>query len=58
MTYKPGTEAPATGIFWCSVCKTPQQFSAGQTLPGCPNMCGRGSWELVEKQDSEGPARD
>jgi len=56
MTYKPGTHAPATGIYWCSVCKTPKSFTSGETLPPCPNMCGRGSWELVETQE-ERPAK-
>ena len=55
MTNKPGTAAPATGIYWCSVCKAPQSFTRGETLPDCPNMCGRGSWELVEKQAGETP---
>jgi hypothetical protein len=58
MTYKPGTTAPDTGIFWCSVCKTPKRFTAGEQLPECPNMCGRGSWELVEKERGERPVRD
>jgi hypothetical protein len=49
MNYKPGTEAPATGIYWCSVCKAPQRFNQGDPLPPCPNLCGRGSWELVER---------
>jgi hypothetical protein len=57
MTYKPGTAAPVTGIFWCSVCKTPQRFIAGEPFTECPNLCGRGLWELVEKQDGEEPAR-
>ncbi len=50
MNYRPGAEAPATGIYWCTVCKTPERFTAGQTLPECRNLCGRGSWELVEEQ--------
>jgi hypothetical protein len=50
MNHKPGTPAPATGIYWCSVCKTPAHFAEGDTLPECPNMCGRGLWELVEEQ--------
>ncbi len=58
MTCKPGTTAPTTGIFWCSVCKTPQRFTEGQPLPECPNMCGRGSWELVEKDGGDRPPRD
>ena len=49
MNHKPGTPALETGIYWCSVCKLPQRFAAGQQLPECPNMCGRGSWEFIEK---------
>jgi len=49
MTYKPGTTAPETGIYWCSVCKLPKHFKAGEQFTECANMCGRGSWELVEK---------
>lgn len=48
MTYKPGTKAPAAGIYWCSVCKTPAKFAKDQDLPGCKNKCGRGRWELVK----------
>ena len=51
MNHKPGTAAPVTGIYWCTVCKTPAQFTEGETLPECPNMCGRGLWELVQKQE-------
>ena len=51
MNHKPGTVAPVTGIYWCSVCKTPARFTAGETLPECPNFCGRGLWELVEKEE-------
>lgn len=47
MTYKPGTKAPSTGIYWCSVCKRPERFTEGQDLPSCKNLCGRGRWELV-----------
>ncbi len=47
MTYKPGTEAPQSGYYWCSVCKLPAVFEAGQTLPACKNQCGRGNWEFV-----------
>jgi len=42
MTHKPGTKAPSTGIYWCSVCKTPAQFTKDQDLPECRNKCGRG----------------
>lgn len=48
MTYKRGTEAPETGIYWCSVCKLPAPFQKGQPLPECKNKCGRGNWELVQ----------
>ena len=50
MTYKPGSQAPATGIYWCSVCKTPAAFTKDQALPECRNKCGRGRWELVKEQ--------
>jgi len=50
MTHRPGAIVPVTGIYWCSVCKTPQRFEAKQEFPKCPNMCGRGHWELVEKE--------
>ena len=43
MTYRPGATVPATGIYWCSVCKLPAQFTAGQQFPECRNMCGRAS---------------
>lgn len=56
MTHKPGTPAPATGIYWCSVCKLPATFSKDQTLPVCRNKCGRGRWELV-KTSAEPPVK-
>jgi hypothetical protein len=49
MKHHPGALAPVTGIYWCSVCKTPLRFTEGQELPPCPNLCGRGLWELVEE---------
>ena len=49
MNHKPGTAVPAAGIYWCTVCKTPQRFSEGQTFPECPNMCGRGLWKPAPK---------
>jgi len=55
MTYKPGTTAPATGIYWCSVCKLPASFSKDQSLPECKNKCGRGRWELVRPAESQPP---
>lgn len=56
MTHKPGTPAPATGIYWCSVCKLPASFSKDQTLPQCKNKCGRGRWELVKPAEQQ-PAK-
>ncbi len=53
MNYRPGTDAPATGVYWCTVCKTPERFEEGQQLPECKNMCGRGNWELIEKQQKD-----
>ncbi len=50
MAHQPGTPAPQTGIYWCSVCKLPVQFKEGQTLPTCKNLCGRGKWEFVRAE--------
>ena len=47
MANQAGTPAPQSGYYWCSVCKTPAKFEAGQTLPACKNKCGRGHWEFV-----------
>ena len=57
MNYKPGAKVEKAGIYWCTVCKTPASFSAGQEFPGCQNMCGRGHWQLVEARPrpSAGP---
>ena len=46
--YKVGTVAPQTGLYWCTVCKTPAKFQQGETFPQCRNMCGKGFWEFVE----------
>ena len=54
MNHHPGAIVPITGIYWCSVCKTPQRFIAEQEFPTCPNLCGRGKWELVEEQNEQG----
>ena len=51
MTHRPGTTVPDTGIYWCTVCKSPELFDAGQQFPECKNMCGRGYWQLVEKSE-------
>ena len=51
MTYKSGEKAPTTGIYWCSVCKTPSAFAQDDTLPECRNKCGRGRWELVQVEE-------
>ncbi len=50
MAFKPGTTAPQSGIYWCTVCKLPARFEAGQALPTCRNKCGRGNWELVKAE--------
>ena len=57
MTHHPGATVPATGIYWCTVCKTPERFTEGQQFPECRNLCGRGHWQLVEKQGEEPPER-
>jgi hypothetical protein len=48
--FKPGTTVPSTGIYWCTVCKTPRRFTAGEQFPECDNLCGRGFWELVRNE--------
>jgi hypothetical protein len=49
-TEKPGATVPQTAIYWCTVCKLPERFTAGEKFPACRNMCGKGYWELVEEQ--------
>jgi hypothetical protein len=49
MSNPQGSAAPQTGIYWCSVCKTPAQFKQGETLPMCKNLCSRGKWEFVRE---------
>ncbi len=56
MTYKPATPVPQTGIYWCTVCKSPEKFQAGQQFPECKNMCGRGHWEFVPQQGGADPS--
>ena len=58
MNHKPGTTVPKTGIYWCTVCKLPKSFSAGQPFPECQNMCGRGLWQIVEKTREKDPSRN
>jgi hypothetical protein len=53
MAEQPGTPAPKSGIYWCSVCKTPVMFKANETLPVCKNLCGRGKWEFVKEVAEE-----
>jgi hypothetical protein len=55
MTYRPGDAVTVTGIYWCTVCKLPAQFTAGDQFPGCKNMCGRGAWKLVQEADEPEP---
>ena len=54
MAYQPGSEAPQSGIYWCSVCKLPVHFKGGETLPKCKNLCGRGTWEFVRATEVSG----
>jgi hypothetical protein len=51
MAFKPGTTAEQSGIYWCSVCKTPAKFKSGEVLPTCKNLCGRGYWEFVRAEE-------
>jgi hypothetical protein len=53
MADKPGTAAPQSGYYWCSVCKMPARFVAGQMLPSCKNMCSRGLWEFVKPAEPQ-----
>ena len=53
MNHRPGTPVPEKGIYWCTVCKTPQRFNEGERFPECPNMCGRGLWKKVEHPQPE-----
>ena len=55
MNQRPGATVPVTGIYWCTVCKLPEEFTAGQPFPECKNMCGRGLWHLVEEQKPPQP---
>lgn len=49
--FKIGTEVPESGIYWCTVCMTPDRFEKGQTFRDCKNLCGKCHWELVEKDE-------
>ena len=51
MNHKHGTEVPADGVYWCTVCKRPERFEKGRQFPECKNMCGRGYWQLVKTPD-------
>jgi hypothetical protein len=54
MNHRPGATVPATGVYWCSVCKLPAAFTKGEEFPECKNMCGRGLWQRVEtREDSQ-----
>jgi len=57
MNHRPGTIVPATGIYWCTVCKTPERFTEGETFPECRNLCGRGLWQPVEEKGGKHPER-
>ena len=56
--YRPGATVPDTGIYWCTVCKLPKQFTAGDEFPACTNMCGRGQWEAVVSKGEKRPAEE
>jgi len=51
MNHKPGTASPRHRHLLVQRLQNPAQFTEGETLPECPNMCGRGLWELVQKQE-------
>jgi hypothetical protein len=49
--FKIGTEVLDSGIYWCTVCMTPERFEGGTTFRDCRNLCGKCRWELVEKDE-------
>ena len=51
MNYKPGAAVPTTGIWQCTVCRTPEELCEGDRFPECRNLCGRGLWRLVQERD-------
>ena len=55
MNHKPGTTVPQTGIYWCTVCKSPESFQQGNHFPPCKNLCGRGLWQLVDQRQEKRP---
>lgn len=55
MSHKPGTTVTETGIYWCTVCKSPQSFNTGDHFPPCKNLCGRGNWEKVGQPEKPQP---
>jgi phosphoglycolate phosphatase len=56
MNQRPGAAVTVSGIYWCTVCKLPQTYVAGAQFPECPNMCARGTWQLIERLE-EDPSR-
>jgi len=52
MNYAPGEDVPVNGVYWCTVCKLPARFTAGEKFPGCKNLCGRGRWHLVKADEA------
>jgi hypothetical protein len=57
MNHKPGTTVPKTGIYWCTVCMSPQSFAAGDQFPECKNLCGRGLWKKADEAAEKQPPR-
>ena len=55
--HKAGSVAPLSGYYWCSVCKAPAHFEAGDRLPHCPNKCAKGDWEYVRASDGKAPKK-
>lgn len=53
MNSNPGADVEVTGIYWCTVCKTPAAFDQGTVFPTCPNLCSKCRWHLVKSSQAE-----
>ena len=54
MNHRPGAIVPVTGIYWCSVCKTPQKFDEEAGIPALPQPVRPGTcgnwWKKSESE--------
>ncbi len=54
MSFSPGTAAPQSGIYWCSVCKTPAQFKAGESFPPAGICAAAADGNLCRRKNPAG----